>query len=93
LPQRLLDLESPVLLRLINPTRVNLVYEKPVTALGAGFFSFTLTLGEVVPLIDDTYFFEITQNGVLLKKGRCTVKKGDSVVIQVLDYTLDFILG
>lgn len=78
-----------------SPSRPEITFIKALTDIGSGFFSLDLTAAEADQLIDDTYSYYLTQNGVTLKHGfiRRVVGHGFIDDDGQLDAFLDFLLA
>ena len=87
-----LNQEENVSLRFNSPSRPSIELEKPVTDLGSGFFSIEVAADESNNLIDDTYSYEIEQNGEVLKLGFVRVVE-EEISNFTFDYLLDFLMS
>ncbi len=82
-----------VQLRLNSPTHSTITLDKSLSRIGLGFYSLEVYLEEAYLLKDDTYSYQILQNGVILKYGFVHLMEGDKIINTVFDYTLDFLMS
>ena len=66
--QKVNEAES-VQLRLNSPTRSAITLDKSLSQIGLGFYSLEVYLEESYLLKDDTYSYQILQNGVISRRG------------------------
>lgn len=81
-----------IAITLDSPSRSQLVFSSVITTISNGYYSFDLDAEDTSQLIDDTYFYTISQTGVDLKKGMIRLLL-DTRAIDSFDYTLDFTLA
>lgn len=80
-----------ITITLDSPSRSQLVFSSVITTISDGYYSFNLDVADTSQLIDDTYFYSISQEDVDLKKG--VVRFLDINLNNTFDYTLDFTLS
>ncbi len=83
---------TDIVLVLDSPSRPQLSFSSVITTISEGYYSFPLTESDTSQLIDDTYFYTLTQSGVTLKKGDVRFLINGSEDNQ-FDYTLDFAMA
>jgi hypothetical protein len=83
---------SAITLVLDSPSRPQLSFDSVITTINEGYYSFPLTESDTSQLVDDTYFYTLTQAGVTLKKGDVQFIANGSADNQ-FDYTLDFAMA
>ena len=81
-----------ITITLDSPSRSQLVFSSVITTISDGYYSFDLDVADTSQLIDDTYFYTISQQDVDLKKGVVRFLLDESE-ISSFDYTLDFTLA
>ena len=81
-----------ITITLDSPSRSQLVFSSVITTISDGYYSFDLDVADTSQLIDDTYFYSISQEDVDLKKGVVRFLK-DTDLNNAFDYTLDFTLA
>ena len=81
-----------ITITLDSPSRSQLVFSSVITTISDGYYSFDLDVADTSQLIDDTYFYTISQTDVDLKKGVVRFLK-DTDTNNAFDYTLDFTLA
>ena len=83
---------TAIALVLNSPSRPQLSFSSVITTIREGYYSFPLTESDTSQLIDDTYFYTLTQAGVTLKTGDVRFIVNGSADNQ-FDYTLDFAMA
>lgn len=81
-----------ITITLDSPSRSQLVFSSVITTISDGYYSFDLDVADTSELIDDTYFYTISQEDVDLKKGVVRFLL-DADENNTFDYTLDFTLA
>lgn len=81
-----------ITITLDSPSRSQLVFSSVITTISDGYYSFDLDVADTSELIDDTYFYTISQEDVDLKKGVVRLLL-DADANNTFDYTLDFTLA
>jgi len=84
--------EGVASLSLNSPSRGTLTFTKSLTNLGSGFFSLVLDFTDTAQLEDDTYSYELTQDGTYLKTGFIRLLEADLTNGQ-FDYKMDFLMS
>lgn len=80
-----------ITITLDSPSRSQLVFSSVITTISDGYYSFDLDVADTSELIDDTYFYTISQEDVDLKTG--VVRFLQNTENNTFDYTLDFTLA
>lgn len=88
-----MNLLANVDLVLSSPSRATLTFNKALTDLGSGFFNLSLTAEDSVQLIDDTYEYDLQQDGISLKVGVIRRIELEFEEDGQLDAVLDFLLA
>lgn len=83
---------STITLTLDSPSRAQLVFSSVITNISNGLYSFPLDVTDTSQLIDDTYFYTISQDLVTLKQGVIRFVL-DETINDSFDYILDFALA
>ena len=82
---------NTITITLDSPSRSQLVFSSVITTISDGYYSFDLDVADTSELIDDTYFYTISQEDVDLKTG--VVRFLQNTENNTFDYTLDFTLA
>ena len=83
---------TSITLTLDSPSRAQLVFSSTITTISEGYYSFDLEAADTSQLIDDTYFYTLSQGTVELKTGVIRFVLDEETNTQ-FDYILDFALA